>query len=38
MLQHWYLKRRKYRDQGTSVTVYAQTVREVLETDLLRID
>jgi len=31
MLQDWYLKRGKYRDQGTSVTTYAQTMREVLE-------
>ncbi|MFC3102997.1 TetR/AcrR family transcriptional regulator [Salinisphaera aquimarina] len=31
MLQDWYLKRGKYRDQGTSVTTYAQTMRELLE-------
>lgn len=31
MLQDWYLKRGKYHDQGTSVTTYAETMREVLE-------
>ncbi|MES1929969.1 transcriptional regulatory protein [Salinisphaera dokdonensis CL-ES53] len=30
MLQDWYLKRGKYRDQGTSVTTYAETMRDVL--------
>lgn len=37
MLQDWYLKRGKYRDQGTSVTTYAQTMRDVLESYLLGI-
>lgn len=36
MLQDWYLKRGKYRDRDTSVTTYAQTVRDLLESYLLR--
>lgn len=35
MLQDWYLKRGKYRDQGTSVTDYAQTMQALLEAYLL---
>ncbi|NYT62126.1 TetR/AcrR family transcriptional regulator [Alcaligenaceae bacterium] len=30
MMQDWYLKRRKYRNQGTSVTQYAEFVGDVL--------
>ena len=36
MLQDWYLKRGKYRDQDTSVTTYAETMRELLERHLNR--
>jgi AcrR family transcriptional regulator len=36
LLQDWYLKRRKYRDQGISVDEYAVFVRDVIENYLLR--
>lgn len=35
MMQDWYLKRRKYRNQGVNVTQYAEFVRDVLESYLL---
>jgi len=35
LLQDWYLKRRKYRDQGISVDDYAVFVRDVIESYLL---
>lgn len=36
LLQDWYLKRRKYRDQKVSVDDYAGFVRDVVETYLLQ--
>jgi hypothetical protein len=35
MMQDWYLKRRKYSIQGTTVTQYAEFVGEVLKSHLL---
>lgn len=35
LLQDWYLKRRKYRDQGVGVDDYAVFVRDVIESYLL---
>lgn len=35
MMQDWYLKRRKYSNQGTTVTQYADFVGEVLQSHLL---
>ncbi|WP_328190187.1 TetR/AcrR family transcriptional regulator [Marinobacter sp. OP 3.4] len=35
MLQDWYLKRRKYRDQGVSVEDYANQLNDLLKTYLL---
>lgn len=35
MMQDWYLKRRKYRDQGVSVEDYANQVNDLLRTYLL---
>ena len=35
MMQDWYLKRRKYRNQGTTVTQYADFVGDMLESHLL---
>ena len=36
LLQDWYLKRRKYRDQNVAVDDYAAFVRDVIESYLLR--
>ncbi|GAB2800143.1 TetR/AcrR family transcriptional regulator [Halomonas shantousis] len=35
LLQDWYIKRRKYRDQQLDVTEYAQAVRELIESRIL---
>lgn len=35
LLQDWYLKRRKYRDQNVAVDDYAAFVRDVIESYLL---
>ena len=35
LLQDWYLKRRKYRDQSVAVDDYAAFVRDVIESYLL---
>lgn len=35
MMQDWYLKRRKYRDQGVSVEEYADQIRVLLQSYLL---
>ncbi|MCK7543564.1 TetR/AcrR family transcriptional regulator [Marinobacter bryozoorum] len=35
MMQDWYLKRRKYREQGVSVEDYANQIRELLQSYLL---
>ncbi|HEY9459979.1 MAG TPA: TetR/AcrR family transcriptional regulator [Paralcaligenes sp.] len=36
MMQDWYLKRRKYRNQGVTVNHYAEVVRDILESYLLQ--
>lgn len=38
MMQDWYLKRRKYRDQGVSVEAYANQISELLQSYLLPAD
>ncbi|GGY61567.1 TetR/AcrR family transcriptional regulator [Marinobacter zhanjiangensis] len=38
MMQDWYLKRRKYRDQGVSVEAFAEQIRELLQCYLLPLD
>ena len=35
MMQDWYLKRRKYRDQGVSVETFADQIRDLLQCYLL---
>ncbi|WP_372958390.1 TetR/AcrR family transcriptional regulator [Marinobacter sp.] len=35
MMQDWYLKRRKYREQGVSVEDFANQIREILQSYLL---
>lgn len=35
MMQDWYLKRRKYRDQGVSVEAFADQIRDLLQCYLL---
>lgn len=35
MMQDWYLKRRKYNNQGTNVTQYAEFVGDILESYLI---
>lgn len=36
MMQDWYLKRRKYNNQGTDVTQYAEFVGDILQNYLIR--
>jgi AcrR family transcriptional regulator len=38
MMQDWYLKRRKYRDQGVSVEAFADQIRQLLQCYLLPAD